>query len=112
MLGHSLSKVKSPFNGKGEHDGASVVIKRMLTQEELKPDGWPMKCAADVVNFLKFKFQPTGEAHRCSTRRVFWLVSINDVHHGVLWDCQCIADSCSFHCVDGYSTSDPCTMHF
>ena len=54
-------------HGKGEHDGAGAVIKRTLTHEELKPDGWPMKCAADVANFLKFKFQPIGEAHRCST---------------------------------------------
>ena len=63
-------------HGKGEHDGAGAVIKRTLTHEELKPDGgWPMKCAADVVNFLNMRFQPTREGGSVSTKRVFWLVS-------------------------------------
>ena len=62
-------------HGKGEHDGAGAVIKRTLTHEELKPDGWPMKCAVDVVRFLNATFQHMREVHRCNAHRVFWLVS-------------------------------------
>lgn len=97
-------------HGKGEHDGAGAVIKRTLTHEELKPDGWPMKCAADVVNFLNATFQPTRGGHRCSTQRVFWLVSKDDVQRNLLWDCQPITGSRSLHCVDGYSTDNPCAV--
>ena len=55
-------------HGKGEHNGAGAVIKRTLTHEELKPDGWPMKCAmADVVSFLNATFQPRDQSHNCNT---------------------------------------------
>ncbi len=99
-------------HGKGEHDGAGAVIKRTLTHEQLKPDGWPMKCAADVVNFLNATFQPIGKTHRCNTQRVFWLVSKDDVQHNLQWDCERISGSRSFHCVDGYSKDDRCAVRF
>lgn len=76
---HMMHNFSASRHGKGEHDGAGAVIKRTLTHEELKPDGWPMKCAADVVNFLNMRFQPTREGGSVSTKRVFWLVSPNDV---------------------------------
>ena len=98
-------------HNKGNHDDAGVVIKRTLTQEELKPDGWPMKCAVDVVKFLKFKFQPMGEARRCSTQRVFWLVSINDVQRGVLWDCQRITVSYCYWVNAHLAASRPLTTY-
>ena len=58
-------------HGKGEHAGVGAVIKRTLTHEQLKPDGWPMKCAANVVNFLNATFVHKDQAHRCNTLRVF-----------------------------------------
>ena len=67
---------------KGEHNGASVVIKRTLTHEELKPDGVSMKGAADVVKFLKAKFGDTAQSHRSNTQKVFWLVPKDEVQ----WD--------------------------
>ena len=39
-------------HGKGEHDGAGVVIKRALTHEQQKADGVHINCGAHVVNFL------------------------------------------------------------
>ena len=75
-------------HGKVEHDGVGVVIKRTLTHEELKPDGWPMKCAIDVVNFLNAIFQPKKEEHRFNTERVIWLVSKDDVQLNLLWVCK------------------------
>ena len=81
--------------------------------KELKPDGgWPMKCVADVVNFLNMRFQPIRECGSVSTKRVFWLVSLNDVLRSPLWDCKPIAGSRSFHCVDGYSMHNPCDVRF
>ena len=94
-------------HGKGEHNGAGAVIKRTLTHEELKPDGWPMKSAADVVNYLNETFQ-----HRSSTKRVFWLVSKDDVQRNVQWDCQRITGSRSLHCIDGYSQDNPCALRY
>ena len=38
-------------HGKGEHDGAGIVIKWALTHEQLKSDGVHMNCAAHVVDF-------------------------------------------------------------
>ena len=109
---HMMHNFSASGHGKGEHDGAGAVIKRTLTHEELKPDGWPMKCAADVVNFLNMRFQPTREGGSVSTKRVFWLVSPNDVLRSPLWDCKPIAGSRSFHCVDGYSMHNPCDVRF
>ena len=53
---HMMHNFSAYGHGKGEHDGAGVVIKRTLTHKELKPDGWPMKCAANVVSFLNAMF--------------------------------------------------------
>ena len=99
-------------HGKGEHDGAGAVIKRTLTHEELKPAGFPMKCAADVVDFLNATFQQREKAHRCSTERVFWLVSPDDIQRNLLWDCKPIKGSRSIHCIDGYSKENPCNARF
>ena len=46
----------SPGHGKGEHDGACAIINRTLMHKELKPNGWPMKCVANVANFLNARF--------------------------------------------------------
>ena len=63
-------------HGKQDHDGVRVITKRTLTHEKLKPNGWPLKCAIDVVNFLNARFQRrTIKGGSASTRRLFWLVS-------------------------------------
>ena len=50
---HMIYNFAAFGHGKGEHDGAGAVINKItLTHEELKLDGWPLKCAANVVNFL------------------------------------------------------------
>ena len=69
---HMMHNCSASGYGKGEHDGAGAVIKRtLMTHEELKPDGWPMKCAADVVSFLNATFQPRDQPHKYNTQRVF-----------------------------------------
>ena len=40
-------------HGKGEHDGAGVVIKRTLTHEQWRLYGLHMNCAAHVVESLR-----------------------------------------------------------
>ena len=50
---HMMWSFSASGHGKGEHDGASAVIKRTLTHEELKPNEAPLKCAADVVKFFE-----------------------------------------------------------
>ena len=64
---HMMHNFSASGHGKGEHDGAGAVIKRTLTHEELKPDGWPLKCAGDVVSFLNATFQPRDQSRKCNT---------------------------------------------
>ena len=88
-----------PSHGKGEHDGARAVIKRTLTHEELKLDGWPLKCAADVVSFLNATFQPRDQSHKCNTQKVFWLIGADDVQRELdqvkdeLYSCSALIQS-------------------
>ena len=107
---HMMWSFSASGHGKGEHDGAGAVIKRTLTHEELKPNGAPLKCAADVVNFLNATFGDKGQSHRCKTQRFFWLVSQDEVQRDVQWECRPIKGSRTIHCVDGYATNDPCAL--
>lgn len=95
-------------HGKGEHDGAGAVVKRALTQEQLKPDAWPMKCAKDVVNFLRHKFYP--EETHLGVNRIFWEVEGPDVRRERNWGCKRVEGSRSLHCVNGYSKNDKCAL--
>ena len=72
-----------------------------------------MKCAANVVSFLNATFQPPrDQSHKCNTQRVFWLIGIDDVQCNLQWDCERIVGSHSFHCTDGYSKDNRCTVRF
>ena len=53
---HMMHSFSASGHGKGEHDGAGAVIMKTLTHEELKLDGWPLKCTANVVSFLNTTF--------------------------------------------------------
>lgn len=94
-------------HGKGEHDGAGAVIKRTLTQEQLKPVAWHLKCAGDVVAFLKHKFCGPGNVQVC---RIFWEIKESDVDRERKWDCKRVTSSRSMHCVNGYSVTDKCAL--
>ena len=71
---------------KGEQDGAGAVIKRTLTHEQLKPDAWPMKCASDVVSFLKQRFG--GVLGQVGVNRVFWEIKTDEVPRETQWNCK------------------------
>ena len=71
-------------HGKGEHDGARAVIKRTLTQEQLKPSAFEMKCAADVVTFLQLCFCDN------KVKRIFWEIKETDVQRENQWNCRCV----------------------
>lgn len=100
-------------HGKGEHDGASAVVKRALTHEQLKSDGVILRNATDVVDFLT-KTMPHGA---CSSyakskqaaldiRRTYWLIKIGDVDRSKAWGCETIQGSQSMHSICGHSRHD------
>ncbi len=95
-------------HGKGEHDGAGAVVKRALTYEQLKSNGWPMKCATDVVNFLKHQFNE-GDSHD-GVNRIFWEIQATDVPRDKQWGCKRVIGSRSLHCVNGWSNTDNCAL--
>ena len=97
-------------HGKGEHDGAGAIIKRALTHEQLKPDGWPMKCAKDVVSFLKHKFH--DESAQSGVNRIFWEVKPAEVPRERKWNCKRVEGSRSLHCVNGHSMNDKCALRY
>ena len=97
-------------HGKGEHDGAGAVIKRTLTHEQLKPNAWPMKCAADVVAFLKHTFCNTDQ--QSTVNRIFWEIKENEVSRAHMWYCRCLKGSRKMHCVNGYSPVDKCALRW
>ena len=94
-------------HGKGEHDGAGAVIKRTLTHEQLKANSWILKSACDVVAFLQHRF---CSADNQGVRRIFWEVKESDVPRERKWDCKRVKGSRSMHCVNGYSTTDNCSL--
>ena len=77
-------------HGKGEHDGAGAVVKRALTNEQLKSDGATLKNAGDVVRFLQ-ETMPESNNHgprgKCHTRRMFWEIKLGDVDRSKPWAC-------------------------
>ena len=79
-------------HGKGEHDGAGVVVKRTLTHEQLKPNGAILRCAADVVAFCQANLSQGAPASYPSKERecarVFWEVLAGDVNREVKWNCS------------------------
>ena len=83
-------------HGKGEHDGASAVIKRLLIEEQQKTDGVPLKCAADVVAFLRLKYSSSKREGR-----VFREIKEGEVDHNIRWDCESIHQSLLIHSVNG-----------
>lgn len=91
-------------HGKGEHDGAGAVIKRALTHEQLKPNGWQLKCAKDVVDFLNHKFNEEPNDDR--PNRIFWEIQLGTVPRDKAWDCKRVKGSRSLHCVNGHSKTD------
>lgn len=111
---YSLTGVEMLWNffasghGKGEHDGAGEVIKRALTHEQLKPNGWQLKCAKDVVDFLNHKFNE-GPNH-AGPKRVFWEIQLGSVPRDNPWDCKRVKGSRSLHCVNGHSKTDKCAL--
>ena len=94
-------------HGKGEHDGAGAVIKRTLTHEQLKENGWHLKCAGDVVAFLKHRF---CSADNGGVSRMFWEIKEGDVPRERHWDCKRVIGSRSMHCVNGYSATNKCAL--
>ena len=94
-------------HGKGEHDGAGAVIKRALTEEQLKTDGVPTKCAADVVAFLRLKYSSSKREGR-----VFWEIKEGEVDRNIRWDCEAIHKSRSIHSDNGYNSCNCRSLRF
>ena len=95
-------------HGKGGHDGADAIVKRALTHEQLKPDARQMKCAKDVVSFLKHKFH--DEHKQLEANQVFWDIEAIDVPRDRKWNCKQVEGSCSLYCVNGRSRNDKCAL--
>ena len=97
-------------HGKGEHDGAGAVIKRHLTQEQLKPDCVKLQCASDVVPFLRQTMSNGARATYSSqvrpVTRMFWEVKERDVDRSQRWDCKPVPNARGLHCVSGYSLTN------
>ena len=95
---------------KGEHDGASTVVKQTLTCEQLLLNSIKLQCAADAMNSLRekcshgatFTFQP---AKKQIVKRIFWEVKASDIAQSRKWECKHIPESCLLHFVCGYSPS-------
>ena len=77
-------------HGKGEHDGVGAVVKRALTNKQLKSDGATLKNAGDVVRFLQ-ETMPESNNHgprgKCHTRRMFWEINLGDIDRSKPWAC-------------------------
>ena len=95
-------------HGKSEHDGAGAVIKRTLTHEQLKPNAWPMKCATDVVAFLKHSF--CNIDNKSSVNKIFWEIKDHEVPREQMWNCKHLKGSWEMHCVNSYSSTDRCAF--
>ena len=80
-------------HGKGEHDGAGVVLKRALTQEQLKSDGWVLYNASSVVAFLKETLKRECLLTGKKVDRRFWEIKLGDVDRDRDWDCMRIKGS-------------------
>ena len=92
-------------HGKGEHDGLGAIIKRHLTQEQLKPDCIKLQCIAIVMPFLQ-QTMSNGATTTYSSQvqpitRVFWEVKEGDVDRSQCWDCKPMPNARSLHCVNG-----------
>ena len=94
-------------HGKGEHDGAGAIIKRALTEEQLKTDGVPMKCAIDVVAFLRLKYSSSKREGR-----VFWEIKEGEADRNIRWDCEAIHQSRLIHSVNGYNSCNWRALRF
>jgi hypothetical protein len=60
--------------GKGEVDGAGVLLKREIQNEQLKPDGQKLQNAAEIVRFLKdqpLRAHAGPSGSRCRTNKFF-----------------------------------------
>ena len=97
-------------HGKGEHDGAGVVIKQHLTHEQLKPNGVKLKNAIEVVPFLKETMLTGADATYLSkgraVSRVFWEIKEGDVDQSNKLDSKAIPKARGLHCVSGYSVTN------
>ena len=97
-------------HGKGEHDGAGVVIKRHLTQEQLKPHFRKLQCAEDVVFFLRETMCDGVVATYASkvrlVTRVFWEVDESDVDRSKTWACKSGDGTRGLNCVSSYSLTN------
>ena len=97
-------------HGKGEHDGAGAVIKRHLTQEQLKPNSVKLQCTADVVPFLRQTMSEGANATYPSkirpVTRVFWEVKEANVDRSKRWDCKPVPNARGLHCVSGHSLTN------
>ena len=87
-------------NGKGEHDGAGVVIKCALTSEQLDNKGAKLQNAHDVVEWLTWKMSSDGK------NRLFLEVCTDEVDRNKSYGCKTVKGNCKTHCVLGFSRKD------
>jgi hypothetical protein len=50
-------------HGKGEIDGASALLKRELCKDQIKPQGFKIQNAKEVVNLLQFEANKFHATH-------------------------------------------------
>jgi hypothetical protein len=104
-------------HGKGKHNGACVVVKRMLWAQQLNAHGHLMQNVEDVVNFLQATI--IGQA-LCSypivvsdslLKKVFWHVKVGDVDCDNEWAIKTLTCIQKLHCVASCFVRDPTKLH-
>ncbi len=90
-------------HGKGVHDGARVIIKWFLQQEQLNAHGVPLQNVADVVSFLNkslFKRPKTSYTGHCKPiKKIFWFIGIDDVYWNIAHACDPISGTQKLHSI-------------
>ena len=88
-------------HGKGEHDGAGAIVKRMLTAEQLKPNGVKMQNSHDVVQWLQSQLKD-DDVVPCS----FVEVPLGAVDRKRKWGCNTFKGTRKTHSILGFSKID------
>jgi hypothetical protein len=103
-------------HGKGEHDGAGVVVKKELQKEQLRLNVAPLQNAQDVVKFLKETFAKEYVGlvdSRVDVMWVFWEVKSTNVDRIQPYICVIVFGFHKMHSISSLDHEDlkPLLMH-